>query len=84
MILPIPQPQVDLYQLGNETTRTAQEVTLLTIQQLTDSEQVTTDHFDIAVKVVVETIDSYHRLAKTFWQMARPPQEIQTQNYTLP
>ena len=37
-ILPIPKPLIDLYQLGNDATRTAQEETLLTIQQLTDSE----------------------------------------------
>ncbi len=30
-ILPIPKPLIDLYQLGNDTTRTAQEETLLTI-----------------------------------------------------
>ena len=56
-ILPIPKPLIDLYQLGNETTRTAPEETLLTIQQLTDSEQVTTDQIDVAAKMVVETID---------------------------
>ena len=72
-ILPIPKPLVDLYQLGNETTRSAQEETLLTIQQLTASEQITTDQIDIAAKMVVETIDSYHRLAQTIWPMAQPP-----------
>jgi hypothetical protein len=71
--LPIPKPLIDLYQLGNESTRTAQEETLLTIQELTDSEQVTTDHIDIAAKIVVETIDSYHRLAQMIWPMTQPP-----------
>ncbi len=52
-IIPIPKPLIDLYQLGNATTRTTQEETLLTIQQLTDSEQVTTDQIDIAAKMIV-------------------------------
>jgi hypothetical protein len=56
-ILPIPKPLIDLYQLGNEATRTAQEETLITIQKLTESELVTTDQIDIAAKMVVETID---------------------------
>jgi hypothetical protein len=72
-IIPIPKPLIDLYQLGNETARTAQEETLLTIQQLTASEQVTTDQIDIAANMAVETIDSYHRLAQTIWPMAQPP-----------
>jgi hypothetical protein len=72
-ILPIPKPLIDLYQLGDKTTRTAQEETLLSIQQLTDSDQVTTDQIDIAAKMVVETIDSYHHLAQTIWLMAQPP-----------
>jgi hypothetical protein len=72
-ILPIPKPLIDLYHLGNETTRTAQEETLLTIQQLTTSEKVTTDQIDIAAKIVVETINSYHRLAQKIWPMAQPP-----------
>jgi hypothetical protein len=46
-ILPIPKPLIDLYQLGNETTRTALEETLLTIQHLIDSKQITTDQIDI-------------------------------------
>ncbi len=78
-ILPKPKPLIDLYQLGNETTRTAQEKTLLTFQQLTDSEQTTTDQIDIAAKMVVETIDSYHRLAQTIWPMAQPsPRDTNT------
>ena len=73
-ILPTPKPLIDLYQLGNDTTRTAQEETLLTIQQLTAAEHITTDQIDIAAKMVVATIDSYHRLAQTIWPMAQPPQ----------
>jgi endonuclease/exonuclease/phosphatase family metal-dependent hydrolase len=73
-ILPIPKPLIDLYQLGNDTTRIAQEETLLTIQQLTEAEHITTDQIDIAAKMVVETIDSYHRLAQTIWPMTQPPQ----------
>jgi len=72
-ILPILKPLIDLYQIGNETTRTAQAETLFTIQQLTFSEQVTTDQINIAAKKIVETIDSYHRLAQTVWTMAQPP-----------
>jgi len=83
-ILPIPKPLIDLYQLGNNTTRTAQEETLLTIQQLTDSEQVTTDQIDIAANMVVETINSFHRLAQTIWPMAQPPPRDTNTNYTLP
>ncbi len=78
-IPPIPKPLTDLYQLGKETTRTAQEETLLTNQQLTDSEHITTDQIDIAAKMVVETIDIYHRLAQTIWTMAQPsPRHINT------
>ncbi len=42
-ILTMPKPLIDLYHLGNDTTRIAQEETLLIIQQLTEAEQVTTD-----------------------------------------
>jgi hypothetical protein len=72
-ILSIPKPLIYLYQLGNEATRIAQKETLFTIQQLTDSKQVTTDQIDIAAKMVVEIIDSYHRLVQTIWPMAQPP-----------
>jgi hypothetical protein len=72
-ILPIPKPLIDLYQLGNYTTRIAQQEALLTIQQLNDSEQVTTNQIDIAAKLVVEAIDKYHHLAQTIWPMAQPP-----------
>jgi hypothetical protein len=63
-ILPIPKPLIDLYHLGNETTRTTHKETLFTIQQLTASEEVTTDQIDIAAKMVVETMDTYHLLAQ--------------------
>ena len=54
VILPIPKPHIDLYKLGDDTTRTAQEETLLTIQQLTDPEHATTDQIDIAAKMAVK------------------------------
>jgi hypothetical protein len=83
-ILPIPKPLIDLYQLGNETTRTAQNDTLFTIQQLTTSERVKTDQIDIAAKMVVETIDAYHQLAQTIWPMARPTSRDTTTNLHSP
>ena len=75
-ILPIPKPLIDLYQLGNETTRTAHKETLLTIQQLTASKRVTTDQIDIAAKIVVETIDTYHLIAQQIW--IQPPSQATT------
>jgi hypothetical protein len=72
-ILPIPKPLIELYQLGNNTTQTAYEETLLTIQHLTNEEHITTDQIDIAAKMVVETVTTYHNLAKTIWPIAQPP-----------
>ena len=45
--LPIPKPLIDLYQLGNDTIRIAQQEVLLTIEKLLDSAKVTTDQIDI-------------------------------------
>ena len=73
-ILPIPKPLIDLYQLGNDTTRTAHDETSLIIQQLTNAEHVTTDQIDIAARMVVETIDTYHQLAQNIWPISQPPQ----------
>jgi hypothetical protein len=60
----IPKPLIDLYQLGNDDTRLAQQEALLTIQQLFDSDQVTTTQIDRAAKLVVDVIDGYHLLAQ--------------------
>jgi hypothetical protein len=62
--LPIPIPLIDLFQLGDDNTRTAQQEALFTIHQLLESDQVTTDQIDKAAKLVVEAIDGYHLLAK--------------------
>ena len=45
--LKIPKPLIDLYQLGNDTIRIAQQEVLLTIEKLLDSAKVTTDQIDI-------------------------------------
>jgi len=71
--LPIPKPLIDLYQLGNDDTRTTQQEALLTIQQLLDSDQVTTNQIDRAAKLVIDVIDGYHLLAQKIWPMAKPP-----------
>ena len=71
-ILPIAKPLIDLYQLGDDNTRTSQHDALHTIHQIFDSDQVTTDQIDKAAKLVVETIDGYHLLAQTIWPMDQP------------
>jgi hypothetical protein len=71
-ILPIPKPLIDLYQLRDDTTRTIQQEALLALQQLHDTNQVTTDHIDKAAKHVVDVIENYYLLVKQKWPMAQP------------
>jgi hypothetical protein len=77
-ILPIPKPLIDLYQIGNDAIRIAQQDALHTVQQLLHSNQVTTEQIDLAATMVVEAIDGYHELAQTIWPMAHPPTSDET------
>ena len=67
-LLSIPKPLIDLYQLGDDNTRTFQQEALLALQQLHYSTQVTTDHIDKAAKLIVDAINNYHLLAKKYGQ----------------
>ena len=55
----------------NDNTRITQEEALLTIHQLLNSDQVTTDQIDKAAKLVIDDIYGYHLLAQTIWPMAQ-------------
>jgi len=72
-ILLIPKPLTDLYQLGDDNTRTIQQKALLTLRELLDSNQVTSNQIDKAAKLVVDAIDGYHLLAQKIWPMVQPP-----------
>ena len=82
-ILPIPKRLIDLYQLREHNTRTTQQETLLTLHQLFNSDQVTTDKIDKAAKLVVDTIDGYNLLAKKYGLILNHPQPKLTPLYTL-
>jgi hypothetical protein len=69
-ILPIPKPLIDLYQLGDATTRPALEEAKRLSSDLNVSHETTTKDIDKAAKLVIIAIQNYHKLVHTAYQLA--------------
>ena len=66
-ILPIPTTT----RRSISTTRKSQQEAIMTLQQLHNSNQVTTDHIDKVAHLVVDAINDYHLLAQKIWPMVQ-------------
>jgi hypothetical protein len=61
--LPIPKPLINLYQLGDATTRPALEEAKRLLSDLHASHGATTKDIDKAAKLIITTLNHYHNLA---------------------
>jgi hypothetical protein len=70
VLLPIPKPLIDLYQLGNADTTTNHISASNYLTKLTHSTHMKTTKIDKVADHIINMINAYHELAQQIWPMA--------------
>jgi len=83
-ILPISKPLIDLYQLGDATTRPALDEATGLLSSLNASQETTTKDIDKATNFVIATLQPYHNLAQTIWPIAQTQEHTQPHKFYTP
>ena len=80
-VIAIPKTLIELYQLGNATTRQAQDEATGLLSILNASPTASTQNIDKSAKLAIATLQHFHNLAQSIWPMAQTHEHTQPHKF---